>query len=404
MSRIVDLRLPEPPAEHGAEPGTEPTEERTGQTGRFAETLNKAGGPSPTERGRRERGADEDSLLLALLLAPLGGIAAPLSVAPVEVRSPASSGGAVAGGPQAGQRDQGRGAGGAGGEGARAAGEGGESRATARTAQTSAQDEEDDSPAARVRHASAESARAGRIHLGGALFEDATTVPPDEGDDRAAGILRAGALAALSAESAGPGIASGGGAGEDGASRGQDGARPARALQPAAKGEDEEPGGRKAGRSRTDAIFGHAADAAADLANFDPNRNAGPDPGTAFALRHDAPGTTPGEAPVTHAHFGHNHAELVFGDGADRIQLTVSMDHLGVHVHAHAASAGSAAALLASTDELRRALEQHGLSLSDFSAEGGDEGDEGEGGRGRRPAPSHTAPGGRGRAGVRVIL
>lgn len=166
-----------------------------------------------------------------------------------------------------------------------------------------------------------------------------------------------------------------------------------------------------------EALVSHIADAAAELAGSDPGADAGP----------SSDGAAPSGGPsgqedpaLRHGSFGHNRAELVFGDGADRVALTVSMDGRGVQVHAQLGSADAASTLLGATDELRRALERHGLQLAGFSASGegsdasrgdrsgrgsrGDSGWRGARGAERRGVTVRGLDERGGRRGVRVIV
>jgi hypothetical protein len=92
------------------------------------------------------------------------------------------------------------------------------------------------------------------------------------------------------------------------------------------------------------------------------------------------------------AHLGAQRAELVVGEGDERISLRVIADAHHVRVEAAAASPALAQALTAGTGELRAELARHGLALAAFIAESGDT-PTGGGERGPSSDPEPEPPG-----------
>ena len=82
--------------------------------------------------------------------------------------------------------------------------------------------------------------------------------------------------------------------------------------------------------------------------------------------------TTDREMPLIRGHFGRERAEIVVGQGAERVSLRLAWDQQGLRVEAVVGTKTLAAALVASTNELRAALERRGITLHQFSVRGGD--------------------------------
>jgi hypothetical protein len=96
--------------------------------------------------------------------------------------------------------------------------------------------------------------------------------------------------------------------------------------------------------------------------------------GPAGELAPPAPGaaapTPPADDdPLRQARLGAGRAELVLGDGDDRLTLRISAGARHVRIEAVAASAELATAFAAGTAELRHELARHGLALAALSAE-----------------------------------
>jgi hypothetical protein len=87
-------------------------------------------------------------------------------------------------------------------------------------------------------------------------------------------------------------------------------------------------------------------------------------------------------------HIGAQRAELVVGEGAERVTLVVSASHGGIHLRAHAVSETMRAALAHGAGELNEALGKHGLHLAELSTE--TSGHEGEAGTGAGDADAET--------------
>ncbi len=101
-----------------------------------------------------------------------------------------------------------------------------------------------------------------------------------------------------------------------------------------------------------------------------------------------ATSTTAPDWSAPRGHIGNAHAEIVVGEGADRVTLRITAAHHSVRVEALATSPELSLALQNSHAELRSQLSRHGLELADFSAgsqhEQSAESSDG-GGQGRRP-------------------
>src|SRR5262249_26980484 len=79
--------------------------------------------------------------------------------------------------------------------------------------------------------------------------------------------------------------------------------------------------------------------------------------------------------------ISHSHAELVVGDGADRITFAITAHQHRVHVTASTASAEAGARMLATKSDLEHGLHRRGLELGSFAL-GGETSPRGGGGSG----------------------
>ncbi len=126
-----------------------------------------------------------------------------------------------------------------------------------------------------------------------------------------------------------------------------------------------------------------------------PSEPAAPEIARPEVVRPNVPATLPPEVSELHGAFQRTQAKVVVGEGPERVELHVSADRHRVQVEAHVADEQTASDFRNGSAELRQALRQHGLELTDLATGSGER----HGFRDREGRPEQ--PAGRGTSGPR---